>query len=47
MANRADANQITREYFDSLLVETRYMDAKLPSTKMKLWGEELSLNRNY
>ncbi len=40
MAAKADANQITREYFDSLLVETRYLDAKLPSTKMQLWGEE-------
>lgn len=37
--NKADANQITREYFDSLLVETRYMDAKIADTKMELWGE--------
>lgn len=40
MATKADANQITREYFDSLLIETRYLDAKIPSTKMQLWGEE-------
>ena len=37
MANRADANQITREYFDSLLVETRYMDSKITSSKMMLF----------
>ena len=31
---------ITRDYFDSLLVETRYIDSELPSTKMTLFGEE-------
>lgn len=40
MANqKADANQITREYFDSLLLETRYLDSELPDTRMQLWGE--------
>lgn len=31
---------ITRDYFDSLLLETRYIDSELPSTKMELFGEE-------
>jgi isopentenyl diphosphate isomerase/L-lactate dehydrogenase-like FMN-dependent dehydrogenase len=30
---------ITRDYFDSLLLETRYIDSVLPCTKMTLWGE--------
>lgn len=34
-----DSNEITREYFDSLLVEMRHIDAVLPSTKLKLYGE--------
>ena len=34
-----DSDAITRAYFDSLLVETRYMDADLPSTKFELFGE--------
>ncbi|HZK27986.1 MAG TPA: alpha-hydroxy acid oxidase [Thermoclostridium sp.] len=34
-----DSNQITREYFDSLLVEMRHIDAVLPSTKLELYGE--------
>ncbi len=37
-----DANAITREYFDSLLVEMRHMDAVLPSTKLALYGETFS-----
>lgn len=37
--NRGDSNQITREYFDQLLVEMRQIDARLPSTKLSLYGE--------
>lgn len=40
--NAGDSNVITRDYFDSLLIETRYIDSDLPSTKMELWGEEFS-----
>lgn len=40
MGFRVDSNQITREYFDSILLETRYIDADLPSTRMNLFGEE-------
>jgi isopentenyl diphosphate isomerase/L-lactate dehydrogenase-like FMN-dependent dehydrogenase len=40
MYNRPwDSNKITREYFDSLLVEMRHIDAVLPSTKLELYGE--------
>ena len=34
-----DSNQITRDYFDSLLVETRFIDSELPDTTLELWGE--------
>ncbi|WP_167958032.1 alpha-hydroxy acid oxidase [Anaerosporobacter faecicola] len=34
-----DANRITREYFDSLLLESRYIDSDLPSTQLQLYGE--------
>lgn len=40
MAYTADSNQVTRDYFDSILLETRYIDSDLPSTKMELWGEQ-------
>ena len=36
----ANPDTITREYFDSLLLETRYIDSVLPTTKMTLFGEE-------
>lgn len=39
MNNSSDSNQITREYFDSLLVETRYWGADIPSTQMELFGQ--------
>lgn len=34
-----DANLITREFFDALLVEMRHIDGELPSTKLTLYGE--------
>ena len=34
-----DSNQITREYFDSLLMEMRHIDSVIPSTKLELYGE--------
>ncbi len=34
-----DSNRITREYFDSLLLELRYIDSVIPSTSLKLYGE--------
>ena len=41
MMNKAgDSNQITRDYFDSLLLEARYWNSDLPSTRIELFGEE-------
>jgi isopentenyl diphosphate isomerase/L-lactate dehydrogenase-like FMN-dependent dehydrogenase len=40
--NPADANQITREYFDSLLIEMRHIDSVIPSTTLELYGETFS-----
>ena len=37
--NPADANQITREYFDSLLIEMCHIDSVIPSTTLELYGE--------
>jgi isopentenyl diphosphate isomerase/L-lactate dehydrogenase-like FMN-dependent dehydrogenase len=37
-----DANQITRDYFDKLLIEMRHLDAVLPTTKMELYGESFA-----
>lgn len=36
---RGRADRITREYFDSLLVEMRHIDGKLPDTSFSLYGE--------
>lgn len=38
-ARAGDSNRITREYFDSLLVEMRHIGAVIPSTKLELYGE--------
>ena len=38
----ANSDKITREYFDSLLIETRYLDSVIPNTKFKLFGQEFS-----
>ena len=40
MKYSSNPDTITRDFFDSLLVETRYIDSELPSTKMTLFGEE-------
>jgi len=37
-----DSNRITREYFDSLLIEMRHIDAVIPSTEYTLFGETFS-----
>ena len=37
-----NSDKITRDYFDSLLIETRYIDSVIPSTKMELYGETFS-----
>lgn len=38
-----DSNEITRDYFNSLLLETRYIDSNLADTKIKLLGQEFSM----
>ncbi|MCL2461112.1 MAG: alpha-hydroxy-acid oxidizing protein [Defluviitaleaceae bacterium] len=38
-ARPGDSNQITRDYFDSLLVEMRHIDAVIPDTSLSLYGE--------
>lgn len=37
--NKWNANKITRDYLDSLLVEARHLDAEIPSTGFELFGE--------
>ncbi len=38
MSDTGNSNRITREYLDSLLIETRYMDAVIPSIEYELYG---------
>lgn len=35
-----DANKITREYFESVLLEARYLDSDLPDLTFELFGEK-------
>lgn len=42
MECKNNSDIFTREYFDSLLLETRYLDSVIPDTKMKLFGHEFS-----
>jgi len=37
-----DSNQITREFFDSLLIEMRHFDSVLPAMGFELYGESFS-----
>lgn len=37
-----DSNEITRQYFDSLLIEMRHIDSVIPSTTFELYGEKFS-----
>lgn len=39
MEYSSNSDKITRDFFDSLLLETRYLDSEIPSTKMKLFGQ--------
>lgn len=42
MADTGDSNRISREYLDSLLIETRYMDSCVPKTDYELFGRKAS-----
>jgi isopentenyl diphosphate isomerase/L-lactate dehydrogenase-like FMN-dependent dehydrogenase len=39
MEYTSNSDKITRDYFDSLLLESRYIDSCLPSTKFELYGK--------
>lgn len=38
-SNMDDSNKITRECYDSYMIEYRYLDCKVADTRMELWGE--------
>ena len=42
MADTGNSNNITRAYLDSLLIETRYMNADNPSTEFELFGKKFA-----
>ncbi|MCR5789070.1 MAG: alpha-hydroxy-acid oxidizing protein [Lachnospiraceae bacterium] len=42
MSDIGNSNRITREYIDSLLIETRYMDSANPDPAFTLYGETFS-----
>lgn len=37
-----DSNKITRECYDSYMIEYRYLDAKMPDLSTELWGEKFN-----
>lgn len=39
MEYTSNSDKLTRDYFDSLLLESRYLDSDIPSTKMQLFGK--------
>lgn len=39
MSNPSDSNDITRKFFDSILVKTRYIDSDLPDTGIEIFGK--------
>ena len=42
MADIGNSNRITREYLDSLLIETRYLDSTNPDMTFELYGEKFA-----
>ncbi len=42
MADIGNSNRISRDYLDSLLIETRYMDSQTPDTAFELYGVSAS-----
>ncbi|HCI73983.1 MAG TPA: alpha-hydroxy-acid oxidizing enzyme [Lachnospiraceae bacterium] len=42
MSNSGNSNTISREYLDSLLIETRYLNSAVPDTTFQLYGETFS-----
>lgn len=39
MEYSSSADKITRDFFDSLLIESRYLDSGIPSTKLEIFGQ--------
>lgn len=39
MMNPSDSNEITRKYFDSILMTTRYIDSDLPDLSVEIFGK--------
>lgn len=37
-----ESDRITRDYFDSMLIETRYLDSEIPDTSFQLFGHTFS-----
>jgi len=42
MSDIGNSNRISREYIDSLRIETRYMDSTIPDTTFTLYGERFT-----
>jgi len=42
MEYTSSADKLTRDYFDSLLIEARYLDSTVPSTEIEIYGEKFS-----
>lgn len=40
LSENDDSNKITRECYDSYMIEYRYLDCKVADTSMELWGEK-------
>lgn len=38
-SRKDDSNMITREYYDSFMIEYRFLDAVIPGTEMEMFGE--------
>lgn len=42
MGFTSNSDEITRQYFDSMLLESRLLDSDLPSTETTIWGQTFS-----
>ena len=45
ISNFRDSNQLTRAYFDSILVEARYLDSAVPDLTMSLFGKTFDFKK--
>ena len=42
MGFTSNSDEITRQYFDSMLLESRLLDTDLPSIETTIWGQTFS-----